>query len=169
MPPVHGHLTLEFRDRQTRDEFYEASRGKDMPIMNNLFRPVGTFSIIRLKPPYIRARDDALSCIYRILGNYDPLCIDDQDSSRDKTPRLQARHYPNRRDDDGSGFSSFFLVDETDELTLLVDVHWQHFHNVCKIQEIQPGEYLSRSHHSSVVRHMEEHIDRRAADEESMV
>lgn len=169
MPPVHTHLTLEFRDKATRDEFYEVSRGFDMPIINSLFRPTGTFSVIRLKPPFIRAREEALSEIYRILESYDPLCIDDRDTSRDKVPRLQARHYPNRRADDGSGYSSFFLVDETDELTLLVDVYWQHFRDGCRIQDIQTGDYLSRAHHSDIVRHLYEQIHTRSDGEESLV
>ena len=168
MPPVHTHLTLEFRDKATRDEFYEASRSFDMPIINALFRPSGSFTVIRLKPPFIRAREEALSVIYRILENYDPLCIDVRDTSRDKLPRLQARHYPNRRADDGTGYSSFFLVDETDELTLLVDVYWQHVRDGCRIQDIQTGEYLSRRHHSDLVHHLHEQIRVPTDDEASL-
>lgn len=166
MPPVHTHLTLEFSDMRTRDEFYESSRGLEMPIMNNLYRPTGTFTVIRLKPPFIRAREQALACIYRTLERYDPFYIDENNSDRNKVPRIQARHYPNRRADDGSGYSSFFLVDESDELTLLCDVAWQHFRNTCKIQEIIPGDYLNRHHHRDLVRELEENVSRNADDDE---
>ena len=150
MPPVHTHLTLEFASTKDRDTFYDTSRGLRMEVLDNFHKPRGFFSVIRLKNPLIRYREQALNCFYRTLEDHEIFEIDPSNTDRNKFPRIQARHYPDRQADDGTGYSSFFLVDESDSLTLLCDVYWRTGRDCCRLTELSIAPYLHKPQHRSL-------------------